>query len=111
MIAKMTQCGLWLVLQPVLSQWYRTNDRQFRYRHLPIDLYTYALESGIASHRGNNYVQVFTHHNTWCKAYPMKTKGQTHKALSLLFAQEGVPNKMIMDGSKEQTMGEFRCKT
>ena len=41
----------------------------------------------------------------------MKTKGQAHEALSLLFAQEGVPNKMIMDGSKEQTMGEFRRKT
>ena len=41
----------------------------------------------------------------------MKTKGQAHEVLSLLFAQEGIPNKMIMDGSKEQTMGEFRRKT
>ena len=41
----------------------------------------------------------------------MKTKGQVHEALSLLFGQEGVPNKMIMDGSKEQTMHEFQHKT
>ena len=76
-----------------------------------MDLYTDTLESGIALHRGNNYAQVFAHRNTWCKAYPMKTKGQAHEALSLLFAQEGVPNKMIMDGLKKQTMGEFRHKT
>ena len=95
----------------MLSQWHRTDDCQFRYRCLPVDLYTDTLESGIASHRGNNYALVFAHRNTWCKACPMKTKGQAHEALSLLFAQEGVPNKMIMDGSKEQTMGEFRCKT
>ena len=69
------------------------------------------LESGIVSHRGNNYAQVFARRNTWCKAYPMKMKGQAHEALSLLFAQEGVPNKMIMNGLKEQTMAEFRCKT
>ena len=64
-----------------------------------MDLYTNTLESGTASHRGNNYAQVFAHRNT-----PMKTKGQENEALSLLFAQEGVPNKMIMDGLKEQTI-------
>ena len=111
MIARTTQRGLRSVLHPTLVQWYRTNDYQFQYRQLPMDLFTDTVESGIASHRGNNYARVFAHHNTWCKAYPMKTKGQVYEALSLLFAQEGVPNKMIMDGSKEQTMGEFRCKT
>ena len=111
MIARTTQRGLRSVLHPTLMQWYRTNDRQFRYRWLSIDLFTNTLESGIVSHRGNNYAEVFVHRNTWRKAYPMKTKAQVHEALSLLFAQEGIPNKMIMDGSKEQTIGEFRCKT
>ena len=41
----------------------------------------------------------------------MKTKSQAHEVLSLSFSQEGVPNKMIMDGLKEQAMGEFRHKT
>ena len=111
MIARTTQRGLQSVLHPTLTQQYRTNDRQFQYRWLPVDLFTDTLESCIVSHRGNNYAQVLLHRNTWCKAYPMKTKGQEHEALSLLFAQEGIPNKMIMDGSKEQTMGEFRRKT
>ena len=88
----------------MLEQWYLTNDCQFQYRWLPVDLFTDMLESGIVYHRGNNYAQVF-------KAYPMKTKSQAHEVLSLSFSQEGVPNKMIMDGLKEQAMGEFRHKT
>jgi len=42
--------------------------------------------------------------------YPIRTKGDAHKALSQLVQDVGVPNTIIMDGSKEQTMGEFRRK-
>ena len=48
-IARTTQRGLRLVLHPTLVQRYRTNGRQFRYRRLPVDLFTDTLESGIAS--------------------------------------------------------------
>ncbi len=40
----------------------------------------------------------------------MKTKGEAHKALSLMFQREGVPPSMVMDKSKEQMMGKFRRK-
>ena len=40
----------------------------------------------------------------------MKKKGNASDALDLLFHQDGVPPKMIMDGSKEQTQGRFRNK-
>ena len=40
----------------------------------------------------------------------MKRKGDALDALDLLFHQDGVPPKMVMDGSKEQTQGRFRKK-
>ena len=40
----------------------------------------------------------------------MQKKSLAHEGLSLLFQREGVPNTMIMDGAKEQIMGDFRRK-
>ena len=40
----------------------------------------------------------------------MAKKSDAHEALSLLFAQEGVPSTLVMDGAREQVMGEFRNK-
>ena len=42
----------------------------------------------------------------------MKCKDKAHEALSLLFVQEGVPPKLIIDGAKEMKLGEFawKCK-
>ena len=40
----------------------------------------------------------------------MKTKGDGHHSLSLLFLHEGVLLTLIMDGAKEQVMGKFRQK-
>ncbi len=44
------------------------------------------------------------------QAYPMKTKGEAHAALSLMCQHEGIPPLMIMVGSKEQTLGKFHQK-
>ena len=52
-LLKTTQRGLRTSPNPLLSQWYSTNDRIFRYRRLPVDLFTDSLEAGIISHRGN----------------------------------------------------------
>ncbi len=40
----------------------------------------------------------------------MKKKSEAHEALSLLAQKDGVPPVIIMDGAKEQTMGEFCWK-
>ena len=107
-LLKTTQRGLRTSPNPLLSQWYSTNDGMLRYRRLPVDLFTDTLDAGIVSHRANKYAQVYAHRNTWCKAYAMATKSDAHETLSLLFAQEGVPSTLVMDGAREQVMGEFR---
>ena len=40
----------------------------------------------------------------------MKRKSEAADTVDLLFHRNGVPTKMIMDGSKEQTKGRFRKK-
>ena len=40
----------------------------------------------------------------------MATNSYAHETLSLLFKKDGVPSTMVMDGSKEQTLGKFRKK-
>jgi hypothetical protein len=40
----------------------------------------------------------------------MTRKGEAHKTLSLLFHCDGVPPTMVLDGSKEQTKGDFKRK-
>ena len=109
-IKKTTQRGMRSVLHASLSRRFRTNDRQMRYRRLPVELYTDTLLTSTKSRRGNKYAQVFYARNGWKRAFPMSKKSEAADALSLLFARDGVPAVIILDGSKEQTQGEFRKK-
>jgi hypothetical protein len=40
----------------------------------------------------------------------MTRQGEAHETLSLLFHRDGVPLTMVLDGSKEQTKGDFKRK-
>ena len=40
----------------------------------------------------------------------MTKKSETHETLSLMFHRDGVPPTMILDDSKEQTLGHFKRK-
>ena len=40
----------------------------------------------------------------------MKRKGDAHETLYLFFKRDGVPLKIVMNGSKKQTLGFFRKK-
>ncbi len=62
------------------------------------------------SRRGNKCALVFSSDFGWSGAYPMQTKGEAHEALSLMFQREGVTPLMVIDSSKEQTLGKFHQK-
>lgn len=94
-----------------LSRRYRTNDRHLRYRRLPHDVYSDTLESKEVSwFRKNRYAQIFTTRYGWTRVYPMRKKSEAHEGLSKMAQQDGVPPVLIVDGSKEQTLGPFRAK-
>ena len=112
-VERTTQRGVRTVLHPTLSRRFRTNDRMLRYRRMPCDLYGDTMFCPkIPSVRGYTMAQIFATDFGWSRCYPMKRKGEAHEALSLLFAREGVPPKLIIDGAKEMKLGEFarKCK-
>ena len=75
------------------------------------EVFTDTLESPVPSwFRQNRYAQVFATRFGWSRVFPMRRKADAHDGLSLLAQRDGVPLRIIMDGSKEQTMGLFRKK-
>ena len=81
-----------------------------RYNRLPHPVFTDTMFAGTKSKRGNKCAQIFCTDYGWTRCFPMVTKGQAHEACSLVFQRDGVPPKMIMDGSKEQATGKFAKK-
>ena len=63
------------------------------------------------SNIGNKYADVFVTKLGWSRAFPMPKKVDAHEALYLLFQQDGVPPKIIVDGSKDQTLGDSKLKS
>ncbi len=59
------------------------------------------------SMHSNKCAKIFSSNFGWSCAYPMKTKEGAHDALFLVFQHEGVPPLMVIDGSKELTLGRF----
>ena len=95
------------MLHPYLILRFRTNDRQLRYKRLQHDVFGDTLLAGTKYKCVNKYDEVFVTKFGWLRAFPMTKKGDVHEDLSLLFQQDGVTTKMIVDGLKEQTLGVF----
>ena len=105
-----TQRGVCTCLNPTLAQRFPTNDRMLHYKQLPHTTSTDMLFSGTPSHSGNKCAQAYSTSFGWARAHPMTRKGGAHETLSLLFHCDGVPPTMVLDGSKEQTKGDFKRK-
>jgi hypothetical protein len=78
------QRGVRTVLSPTLSRRFRTNNRQLRYRRLPVDMFTNTMFSKVKSKRGNTCAQVFWTAEEWTRVYPMKKKSEAHEADSIV---------------------------
>ena len=106
-----TQKAIRTLTKDHLSRRYRTNDRQLRYWRFSHKMNTDTLEAKVRSwHRKNKYAQVFGTCFGWTRVYPMRNKSDAHEGLSLMAQRDGVPFAIVMDGSKEQTLGPFRRK-
>jgi len=105
-----TQRGVRSCLHPSLSRRYPTNDRMLRYRRMPDPVFTDTMFSGVLSKRQHKCAQAFCTSYGWSRCHPMRSKGEAHEALSLLFKRDGVPPKIVIDDSKEQAGRKFREK-
>ena len=73
-------------------------------------MFTGTLNANTSSRRQNKHGQAFGTSFGWARAHGLKNKSKAHKALSILAKRDGVPDTMVVDGSKEQTLGESRRK-
>jgi hypothetical protein len=67
-----TQRGVRRMIHPSLTKIYKTNDRQLRYRRLPVIMYTDTMYSTIPSRQKNKAAQIFTTDFGFVRAFPMK---------------------------------------
>ena len=108
-----TQRGIRDIANPMKRNHYPTNDRILRYTRLPHDLFFDTLFVGTSSLRKNMGAQMFCTSCGWYRAYPMKSKGEARKALSILFKQVGVPTNLLTYNAWEvmkQTKFTQKCK-
>ena len=104
-----TQRGVRHVENPSIMRRFLTNDHMLRYNRLPHPMFTDILLAGTASQRDHKFAQVLATYYGWSCTIPMTKKSDGPFALDHLFRHEGVPPEMIMDGSKEQNLGDFAC--
>ena len=109
-VKKTTQQGVRSTLHPTLSHRFPTNDRMLRYRHMLYPVFSDTLQSSCLYAAGMKYGQAYCTSFGWSRCHPMKKKSKYHKTLYLMFKCDGVPPRMIVDNSKEQSLGEFRRK-
>ena len=81
-----------------------------QYRRMPHPVFSDTLQSSCLYSAGMKYGQAYCTSFGWSRCHPMKKKSEAHKTLSLMFNRDGVPPSMIVDNSKEQSLGEFRRK-
>jgi hypothetical protein len=102
------QRGVHTILDPTLSCRFLTNNHMLHYPCMPHPVFGNTMFAGTESKNGNKCCQVFATNFGWAHAHPLKQKGEAHEALLLMYKHDGVPPKMILDGSKEQVKGVFR---
>ena len=85
-----------------LSRRYRM-DRVFHRKTLAGAWSTDTMDGRSVSLEGNRYAQVFTNKNYFARLYPMDTKSKAGDALRVFCQEYGAPEKLTIDGSREQT--------
>jgi hypothetical protein len=105
-----TQRGIRRMIHPSLTKLYKTNDRQLQYLRLSVTMFTDTMYSTIHSRQQNKAAQILCTDFGFLRAFPMKKESEAHEILSLLFHRDGLPNVVVMDGSKAKLEGQFRSK-
>ena len=85
-----------------LSRRYRA-DRMFERPRIKGTMYSDTYIGNVVSLDGNRYAQVFANESHFIKSYPMEKKSLAGDALKQFISDYGVPDKLVVDGSKEQT--------
>ena len=85
-----------------LTRRYRA-DRMYERPRVWCVVYTDTMDGQHKSLDGNKFAQVFAMDFHFSAVYPMESKGHAGDALKQFITDFGVPDKIMCDGSKEQT--------
>jgi hypothetical protein len=96
------------IIHPSMTKRYKKNDRQLRYRRLPVTMFTDTIYSTIPSRQHNKAAQILCTEFGFVREFPTKKDSEAHEALYLHFHRDGVPKAMVVDGAKAQVEGGFR---
>ena len=100
-LAKTTQRLVRSALLP-LSRRYKA-DRIFQLPRLQGTWFSDTIDGRVKSKDGNRYAQIFANEAYFATIYPMDAKRKAGDALRTFCREFGVPEKLIVDGSAEQT--------
>ena len=81
-----------------------------RYKRLPHPVFADTMAAGVVSNCQNKYDQAYLTQYSWSRVHPMRLEKHAHKTLSFIFKRYGVPPKIVVDNSKDQTLGKFAKK-
>jgi hypothetical protein len=101
MLKATTQLGIRHAVHP-LSRRYRTDILQSKRHRINDTFYTDTMFSDVKSLRGNTCAQVFTN-GKYVHMEPGERKSQAGEALGTMIDEIGIPDKIVFDGTKEQT--------
>jgi Reverse transcriptase (RNA-dependent DNA polymerase) len=101
-----TQRGL-RYLQGPLDRRFRTRQKQLDCKYLKTNMYTDTMFKEKASARGNTCVQLFVTSEGFVAGQPMKSKADAHEVLDYVCRTYGVPQLLVSDNAKEETLGNW----
>ena len=80
------------------------------YKCMPDPVYNVTLKSSILSKQGNKYGQAYCTSYIWSLRNTMVQKSEDNYTLSLMFKHDVVLPNMVVDKSKEKSLGLFARK-
>lgn len=89
------------------------SDRRTRYRRIRSNFFTdtFFVDKKATTKDGFNCMQLFVSDKGFVAVYPMKSKSDFPKALKLFCKEVGVPERLVVDGAREQTSREVKSFT
>ena len=77
-------------------------DQIYELPRLPGEWCTDTIHGRTVPHDRNKYGQVFANHTYFAAIYPMDRKGKAGESLRVFCQESGIPERLTMDGAKEQ---------
>jgi hypothetical protein len=94
-------------LEGPLSRRFRTRQKKLDRKYLRTKMYTDTMFKEHPSARGNTCMQIFVTAEGFVTGEPMKTKSDAYISLDRVCRNFGVPQLLVSDNAKEETLGNW----